>query len=275
MNKVKTDEGKTRFYYREQAPDQRYPSVTGIVDMLPKPFLNRWNANMTAERALTSLSELSQRAERDREATKRWLAGAAPAYTRQRSAIGTQAHDLFENMMLGRAPRRVHPDMVPYQAHFAQFMDAVRPTLHAAEQVAWSDSYRYAGRFDAWLSFLVHVLPDGKWELDPFNVSGRAQRVNALADWKTSRSIWPSVALQLSAYERADYFIDQDGTECEVPRFDGAVTLHITPAGVSLVPIYRPALDTAWYHFRALRTTLDWEREAQKTVLGAPLWEAK
>lgn len=265
------DSGKSRFYYPEESPDQRYPGVTSIVDMLPKSFLPRWSAGMAADLALDSIDYLQRMADRDRAGAKKYIAGAASRYTNQRAAIGSKAHILFEKKIRGRAAGRVHPDMVPYQRQFDDFLYVVRPELVRAEDVAWSDTYRYAGSFDAWLRLRVVFRADGTWLLDPDNLSGEAIWVNVIDDWKTSKSVWPSVAVQMGAYANADYIISPDGQRQPMPAFDGAVVLHITPDGWHLYPVYAAELRAAFEVFLHLREIFEWERFGQRKALGKPL----
>ncbi|MFE3409439.1 hypothetical protein ACFXMT_14215 [Streptomyces mirabilis] len=272
MAKVQNDEkGGSRVYFRVIEPEKRLPSVTTIVDMLPKKFLARWNANMAADLALDSIDYLQRMADRDREGAKRWVAGAAWRYTTDRGKIGSKAHDLFERMMRGQSVGRLHPDIEPYRRQFAEFMAVVKPVLVRAEDVAWSDTHRYAGSFDAWLMVRVTILPDGTWVLDPDGDNPLSVWVNVIADWKTSKSVWPSVALQMAAYAFADKIIDPEGTESPMPIFDGAVVLHITPEGWSFIPVYHAELLSALAWFLHLRETMDWEREGQRKALGKPL----
>jgi hypothetical protein len=174
-------------------------------------------------------------------------------------------------MIRGQALRRQHPDLEPYRAQFRDFLNAVKPVLVRAEDVAWSDTHGYAGSFDAWLQLRVILKDDGTWTLDPDNASGEAVWVDVIADWKTSKSLWASVALQMAAYAFADRIIDPDGTEEPMPAFDGAVVLHITPEGWTLVPVYKAELEAAFRYFLHLRQTLDWERIASRKALGSPL----
>lgn len=271
MAKVENDEkGGSRVYFRTISPETRYPSVTTTVDMLPKKFLQRWHANMAAELALDSIEYLQRMVDRDRVGAKKWVAGAAWRYTNDRGAIGSKAHDLFERMIRGQQIRRQSMDLEPYRANFRDFLDTVKPVLVRAEDVAWSDTHRYAGSFDAWLQLRVVVLADGSWVLDPDNVSGHAVWVNVIADWKTSKSVWPSVALQMSAYAHADKIIDPDGNEEPMPEFDGSVVLHITPDGWDLIRV-RIDREDVFAAFLHLRATLDWERDLAKTVLVGSL----
>lgn len=271
MAKVQNDErGGSRVYFRMTDPEKRYPSVTTTVDMLPKKFLQRWYANQAAELALDSIEYLQRMADRDREGARKWVAGAAWRYTNDRAGIGSKAHDLFERMIRGHQVRRQPMDLEPYRANFRDFLDTVKPVLVRAEDVAWSDTHQYAGSFDAWLRLSVVVLPDGTWLLDPDNESGEAEWVDVIADWKTSKSVWPSVALQMSAYAHADKIIDPDGSEEPMPVFDGAVVLHITPDGWDLIRV-RIDRDDVFAAFLHLRETLNWERVLSRTVLVGSL----
>jgi hypothetical protein len=263
------DSGASRFYFAEDDPERRYPGVTSIVDMLPKKFLPRWSANMAADLALDSIDFVERMAERDRAGAKKYLAGAATRYTNHRASIGSKAHDLFERMIRGQALRRVHADLVPYQRQFAEFLDVVRPELVRAEDVAWSDTHAYGGSFDAWLRLRVIVQPNGSWLLCPDHPD--ATTVDVIADWKTSKSVWPSVAIQMGAYANADFIVSPDGTFASMPDFDGAVVLHITPEGWNLLPVYRAELEAAFGVFLDLRRIFEWERIGQRKALGKSL----
>lgn len=256
----------SRFYFDEALPDLKYPGVTSVIGMLPKPFLAYWQAKMVAELAVDSLAFIQQMAERDRDGAIQYLKGAANRYTKQRASIGSSAHDLFERMIRGEAVGRVHPDMEPYRRNFAEFLDGVQPELVRAEDVAWSDTHRYAGSFDGILRLRLddqgRPAPDG----DPALV---------MADWKTSKDTYPDVALQMSAYANADVIISPDGTREPMPEFDGAVVLHITDTKAAFKPVRiaeengQPAV---FPHFLHLRETFEWVNGVSKGVIGAPIW---
>ncbi|MFG3200352.1 hypothetical protein ACGFYT_30010 [Streptomyces sp. NPDC048208] len=254
--------GGSRFYV-DHVTQEKVPGVTSVVGMLPKPFLQFWNAKMVAELAVDSLSFVQQMAERDREGAIDYLKGAARRYTKSRADLGSKAHDLFERMIRGEGRLterdrfgdyvvRVHPDLEPYRANFHQFMDAVQPELIRAEDVAWSDTHKYAGSFDALLSIKDE---DGA-------------RVTVIADWKTSKATYPDVALQMAAYGFADRLIDPDGNSAPMPHIDAAAVLHITADQWAFKPVRFDA--EVFEHFLTLRRTFDWDREVSKTVIGKP-----
>lgn len=252
----------SRFYFNEADPETRYPGVTSIVSMLPKPFLQRWNANMAATLAVDSLDFLKEMAERDRDGAKKYIAGAAYRYTNHRAKVGSQAHDLFERMIRGEYVGSVHPDMRAYQRHFAEFLDRVQPELVRAEDVAWSDTHEYAGSFDA----MLRLKLDENGKPDP---AGETALV--IADWKTSKGTYPDVALQMSAYANADEVVSPDGTREAMPAFDGAVVLHITDEAWEFMPVRIDG--DVFAHFLHLRQTFEWDRSVSKTVLGDPIAE--
>src|SRR5690606_36755837 len=87
--------------------------------------------------------------------------------------------------------------------------------------------------------------------------------------WKTSRDVYPTVALQLSAYAYADRLISADGTSRDMPRVDGGAVLHVTAERWSLLPV-RVYADMHEV-LLALREALEWQPEEARPVLGSPL----
>jgi hypothetical protein len=263
MGQVKTvQRGGSRFYVDASRPEIKHPGVTSVIGMLPKPFLAPWNAKLTAELAVDSIDFVSRMAERDRQGAVDYLKGAARRYTTMRADVGSKAHDLFERMMRGEYVGRVHPDMEPYRAHFAEFLRDVNPEMVRAEDIAWSDTHGYAGSFDVilrvWLDDEGNVTPDR---------SGTP--VLLMADWKTSKDIHAEVALQLAAYARADFIVLPDGAHVPMPEVDGAAVLHVTPEGWSFRSIRID--DDVFDLFLTLRKVFTWDRETNKTVIGRAL----
>jgi hypothetical protein len=92
-----------------------------------------------------------------------------------------------------------------------------------------------------------------------------------MADWKTSKSTYPDVALQMSAYAHAEFIVSPDGSREAMPSFDGAVVLHITPDQAAFKPVRIDEADV-FAHFLSLRHTFEWVNSVSKTVLGDPIW---
>jgi hypothetical protein len=258
MSNVRTVmRGGSRFYVDADTSVQA-PGVTSIVGMLPKPFLAPWNGKLAAELAVDSFDFLKQMSETaGREAAVDYIKGAARRYTKMRAEIGSDAHDLFERMIRGEIVRRVSQDLEPYRRNFDEFLDAVQPELVRAEDVAWSDTHNYAGSFDAILRLKLNEdgIPDPAGEV-----------ATIVADWKTSKSTYADVALQMAAYRHADRLIDPDGNSSAFPETDGAAVLHITPEQWALKPVRTD--DEVFEFFLTLRKVFNWDREVSKKVIG-------
>ncbi|MFF4952272.1 hypothetical protein [Streptomyces chattanoogensis] len=267
---IKTTEGKgPRFYFDTDNPAIKYPGVTAIVGMLPKPFLQRWNANMAADCVVENIDFVYPMIKGDPKGARQYIAGAAYRYTRDRQEIGNEAHDMFERMIRGERVGYVARDMEPFKRHFGEFLDAVQPELVRAEDVAWSDAHKYAGSFDAALRLRL----DENGKPDP---AGESALV--IADWKTGKNTYPDVALQMSAYAHAEAIIAPDGSREPMPEFDGACVLHITADECEFLPV---AIDefvideethNVFEYFLHLRQTFSWDRIASKKVLGDSIW---
>ncbi|MGV9263167.1 hypothetical protein ACWDRR_00720 [Kitasatospora sp. NPDC003701] len=222
--------------------------MTSVINMQAKPFLQHWSAKMTAELCVDSLEFIAQMAERDREGAVQYLKGAASRYTKARAELGSSAHDLFERMARGQVVGRVHPDLVPYHRHFAEFLDRAQPEVIAMEEVAWSDRFGYAGSFDALM-----------------RISGEL----VMVDFKTSKSTYPEVSLQLSAYAFADRVIPAEGDPYAMPKVDAGAVLHVTGDQWALKPV--EVSERVFTHFRALLHMHRWDRDVSKGVLGKPV----
>ncbi|WP_327253180.1 hypothetical protein [Streptomyces sp. NBC_01244] len=264
MPKVRTIyRGGSRFYVHPENRELIHPGVTSILGMLAKQnFLAPWQAKLTAELAVDSIDFISDMAANDRDGAVDYLKGAARRYTKVRANIGSEAHDLFERLIRGEYVGRVRSDLEPYVAHFREFMEAVNPEFVRAEDVAWSDTYGYAGSFDVWL--YVWLDEEGLPTPDRSGV-----RHLIMGDWKTGKSTYPDVALQLAAYQRADYVIDPDGNREPMPEFDGAAVLHITDETWAFKPV--DTGDEVFAEFLRLRGTFDWDRELSRKVIGKPI----
>ncbi|WP_030240745.1 MULTISPECIES: hypothetical protein [unclassified Streptomyces] len=264
MPKVRTIyRGGSRFYVHPENREVVHPGVTSVIGMLPKQnFLGPWNAKMAAQLAVDSIDFVADMAARDKEGAVQYLSGAARRYTKVRADLGSEAHDLFERLIRGEYVGRVRADLTPYVQHFREFLDAVNPELVRAEDVAWSDTYGYAGSFDVvmriWLDDNGMPTPDR---------SGKPHLI--MGDWKTSKSTYPDVALQMSAYMNADFVIDPDGNTSPMPEFDGAAVLHITDETWAFKPVETgPDVFAQFLHLRA---TFDWDRDLSRKVIGKPV----
>ncbi|WP_433858224.1 hypothetical protein [Streptomyces kronopolitis] len=264
MPKIRTVyRGGSRFYVHPENREIVHPGVTSVLGMLAKQnFLAPWQAKMAAELAVDSIDFVSDMARRDRDGAVDYLKGAARRYTKVRADLGSEAHDLFERLIRGEYVGRVRSDLQPYVEHFREFLEAVNPELVRAEDVAWSDTYGYAGSFDV----VMRVWLDAEGKPTP-DRSGTPHLI--MGDWKTSKATYADVALQMSAYMNADFIIDPDGNREPMPEFDGAAVLHVTDTTWAFKPVETGP--DVFAHFLHLRSTFDWDRDVSRKVIGKPI----
>jgi hypothetical protein len=237
-------------FYVHPLTDQKAVGVTSVLNMLPKEFLKFWAAKVTAETAVDQFSTLASFvASGNREDAVDWLKRAHSRNTAGAADVGGDVHDLVELLARGRPLPPVHPDVQPYLDHFREFLDVFSPDFIFIEETVWSETHGYAGSFDA---------------------IARIGSETVIIDYKTTRSgVHAEVALQLSAYERADYILRPDGTQEPIPDLDAAAVLHLRPEGWKLVPVQTS--DELFDVFLALKQVHRWDKELSKVVIGQPI----
>lgn len=243
--------GGSRFYVDPSDGAIKVPGVTSVVGMLPKDFLTYWAAKVTAETAVEQVDTVVRLADRDPAGAVDYLKTAHRRQTKAASDLGSAAHDIFERLARGDVinERHVHAFVKPHVRHFREFLESQQPEFLHLEETVWSDSHQYAGSFDA----IARV--DGA-------VVG--------IDWKTSKAVYDSVALQLSAYRYADRIIRAaDGESVPVPEWDGGAVLHVRPEGWAFVPV--ACGPDVFKVFLSLRDIFDWEQSTKKGVVGRPI----
>jgi hypothetical protein len=243
--------GGSRFYIDPDDGAIKVPGVTSVGGMLPKDFLTYWAAKEAAEAAVNNWDIVSELCKRDPKGAIDYLKSAHRRKSSAASDLGTAAHDLFERLARGETvnDRHIHMDVKPHVRWFREFLQEVQPEFIYLEETVWSDTHQYAGSFDA----IARV--DGEI---------------VILDWKTSKAIYDSVALQLSAYRYADRIIlAESGESVPVPEIVGGGALHIRPEGWALHPVQcDPVVFDTFLH---LRGVFDWEKEGKKKVIGKPI----
>ncbi|MEU8840246.1 hypothetical protein AB0D97_14095 [Streptomyces roseus] len=224
--------------------------MTSVVGQLPKDFLTFWAALESAKAAVENWDIVSQLIKRDEAGAIDYLKNAHRRKSKAAADLGSDAHDLFERMARGETinPRHVHADLKPFLRWFDEFLQQMQPRFLYLEETVWSDTFGYAGSFDAIAEIDHEVIG---------------------IDWKTSKSVYESVALQLSAYRYADRIIlAETGESVPMPEWAGGAVLHVRSEGWQLVKV--ACGPDVFEHFKALRTTFDWESDAKKHVIGKP-----
>jgi hypothetical protein len=175
------------------------PSVTGIIGMKDKSgALVPWAVGQMTERVKTLLGEGDETW--DRETLLAVLETAQETWRneRQKAAdIGSLAHRVLEARLLGSsitlpitADSLLAPNLTPEMVKLAnnaisaglRYLDEHSVRVIQAEAPRWSPTYGFIGTGD-----LIAEI-DGKL---------------SILDWKTSKRLYPTVFLQLAAYQQA------------------------------------------------------------------------
>lgn len=246
--------GGSRLYVHPESAE-KLPGVTSILNMLPKGFLKYWASKSVATYAVDNLGAIVTLALKDPDGAIDLMKRAPDRDTGRAADAGTEVHDLYERLAKGEDVGRIRPDLAPYVALFKGFVEQYAPEFLYLEGTVWSETHGYAGSFD----FIAKVT-------DPET----GERMTVIGDWKTTRSgVHEEVALQLTAYARADYIINPDGTKADIPKLDGGIVVHVRPDGGQVVPARID--DDLFQIFLALRQVWEYDRELSKTVLGQSL----
>jgi len=198
------------------------PGVTTLLGKgLPKPALPRWAAKSAAEYVADNLEVLN--ALPDRESIIATVK-QSPWTARDRAAVrGTDVHALAEELIHGREVD-VPDHLADYVSGYVRWLDLWQPEVILTEQPVANRQWWYAGKFD-----VIYRLRDGRV---------------VMADNKTSKGVYGETALQLAAYNGAEFYMDDEGNEQPLPKSDGLAVIHITPAGTELYEVNDPA--AAW-----------------------------
>lgn len=243
--------GGSRFYVDPDDGAIKVPGVTSVVGKLPKDFLTFWAAKESAEAAVNNWDLISQLIKRDEQGAIDYLKNAHRRKSKAASDIGTAAHTLFERLARGETinDRHVHADVKAHVRHFREFLEVVQPEFLYWEETCWNDTLGVAGSFDA---------------------IGKVYGEMVMIDWKTSKSVYDSVALQLAAYRYAERIILADtGESVPMPALDGGAVLHVRPEGWALHPI--DCGPEVFKVFEALHVVFGWDTDGKKGVVGKPI----
>jgi hypothetical protein len=183
--------------YDDPVTGEKFWSVTTIIGGgLPKPALLPWGIKSVAEVAVAkrkTLVAMTGECEggdcgpgqwcSSCDAAVRWLK-SSPYQQRDKAAdLGTKIHEAAEAYKLGKPAPPWPEDIAPSMTQYERWLLAFAPTFEQVEQTVYSRSQRYAGTLDA-----IVTLSDGR---------------RLLIDYKTGKSVYPEVGLQLAAYRFA------------------------------------------------------------------------
>lgn len=262
-----------------------WSATTLISNGVPKPALVGWAAKMTAEYALDNLDVLGPLAAKDRAGALKLLTGARFNRNERAATRGTDVHNALEQIALGAEPHIVG-EAEPYVEQFRRFLAEHRPEYLAAEAPVYNPEHLYAGTLDGIVQF-PHPI---KGKLGPFVLDVKTTDKEPGSDplkLGKGRPPYPEVALQLTAYRRAQfvgiepavkvehrsdrfYSFDPDKTQT-VPMMEthGGLCLVVSPFDYQLVPIRTD--DLVWRAFLSVAESARWSLETSKQVIGKPV----
>lgn len=229
------------------------PSVTNVIDVMNKPYLQTWYAKMAAQEAVeVSKSHPGLMAQRPWKAVD-YLKNAATRHTDAAASRGDLVHNIVEALSLGENPA-VPDEVRGYIDGWHQFVKDFSPTFVRAEATCFGFVEGHAGElgYAGTADFIA-------------NING----LTVIGDYKTGRSIHTEAALQLSALAHARFITDDEQTELSaMPDIHGGVVLHLTENGYVLYPV--DIFGEPWETFSHLRRV--WNFHQRNLVSKAPLF---
>lgn len=129
---------------------------------------------------------------------------------------GTEVHGLAEQIV-GGAEVDVPDELTGHVDSYIKFLDDWQVNPIVVEGVCGHRKHRWMGTFD-----LIADLHGERW----------------LLDLKTTRSgIYGETALQLAAYRHAEFYVDRDGNEHDMPQVDHVGAIWCRADGYDLIPV--------------------------------------
>lgn len=261
--------------------DQRFWSVTTLLDILGKEGLIYWAAEETAKAAVAS-AEVWQAIERSegRDEAVKWLTGArfrSGKGRRTAAQLGDAVHAACEQYALtGRRPE-VDAEVAPFLDRFDEWLADFQPVYLGAEVTVFSPTYGYAGTCDGFLAIDgTPLIIDYKTSRKSFDKQGKPTRP------------YPEAALQLSGYRWAElaavwrprryelfrrrYYLLSDAEKAAavpVPAVDGGLVIHITPDHCQAYPVRCD--EAVFERFLFVQEVARWVFEMAPQAIGSPL----
>lgn len=220
--RVNTRSGSTRKYsWPPQAPHEfTVTSVTSALKALPKPFLVGWAAKVTAEAAIRDhdvIPLMLSKTPPDKKGAIAHVKGSRYRDMQAKGDRGTIVHAAVDAYLSGKPwskgemENRLDEALVPDNLRVAtagmiagvmEFLWDSEIDVHRNEATLYNRTHKYAGTADI---------------IGSLQIGGSV--VPAVIDVKTSKRVYDEVALQLTAYARAEFAGLNDGTEA--PLIEG------------------------------------------------------
>ena len=245
---------KGRFYQHPRSKKQ-VPSITNIIGMKDKPALKWWAAKMAATFAAQNINVIGQlKTEQERIDL---IKGAPFRSTDNSSKVGDTVHDWIDGyakhfIATGGArdwePEEFEDAPLTARRMWHQFlhMDShYQVEWLVSEFTVWSEQYEFAGSGD-WIA----------------RIGGQV----IYGDTKTGNGVYPEVGLQVAAGANADYALDGNGEQYQLPAAERFAVLHVRPTYTRLSPLEN--IDGCFKAFLGLRAVFEWDVTESEQVIG-------
>ena len=213
IEQVTTNQGRYYRWYTPAMEPEYFKSVTTILGAtIPTPWLPAWKVKMAAQKAIDFHDEIGGMiGKKDKQGAIDFVKGSANRYRDDAADRGTQVHAAAEAMMRGQPVDydNTRSDAMPYIAAFEQFLVEHKPEPTHIETTVASRVGMYAGQLD--LKCTMKDIP-------------------VLIDIKTSSKVTDKMALQLAAYNWAEFHV-VDGKAQPWEPVEWAAILHLRPSG--------------------------------------------
>ena len=221
------------------------PRVTRVLEMIGGRWgLEKWMKERVATAAVdyAESGKFAALLKQGRDVLIETLAKAPDEQRDQAGDTGTLVHHAVEAWSAGEPLPVLLGPAADSVAHVTQLLEQIEYEPLHVECIVFggleSEETAYAGRLD---SIARLTLPDG-------------ERVTALVDLKTSKSLKSSFAYQMAAYRYSDWLMTPDGLLIKTPKVDAAFVVHARPEKARLVPV--DANEAAFAAFQAARFLL-------------------
>jgi hypothetical protein len=250
-----------------QDEDLIHYSVTTVLGVMDKSGpLTNWAVNETAARVVARLRLLQRRYDEEGEASAvdyvkglRWDTGG----NLSDAALGTLAHQLFDDYALTGTRPKVTPDLHPDHAakhktlsdedqfalarmleQFDRFLQCFQPTYTCCEVVVYHPGFGYAGQLDAVMAIdRIPLIGDYKTSRNSWTAAGKEKKPYSeaalqLAAYRhaTHAAVWR--ARRYSNYSRRYYLLSETerAAAVPVPEVEGGVVILVTPDRYAVHP---------------------------------------
>jgi len=226
--------GKGR-HYEHPKTGKLLPSVTNILSVLDKPALPRWAAIETAKEAAKLKASLPDMDDEEIVASLK----SAPWRKADKAADrGTTIHEWLEKAMLGEPVPDLDGEALEYEQAAHGWLDAYKPEPVRLECTMFDHSY--AGTADG-----IVKLNGQNW----------------LIDFKTSKGLYESAALQLAALYACRIVANEEGWE-DTPQIDRVAAVRIgTDGAFEMLEV--EYLDEHVKAFRACLKVWEWQKSVK------------